>query len=573
MKKIMKIIVPLLLAALIIASVGWYLLVYDRSFTQDMLLQQARYHDTNGNKSLSSFFYDLAYEFNEQDQNVAIELANQYKADGNYTKAEYTLVNAIADGPTVELYVALCNTYVEQNKMLDAVNMLDSISNKTIKGQLDAMRPAVPSADYESGLYSEYIAVSLSSGSGIGTIYYTLNGDFPSQTTNVFVEPIALPLGETTIRSLCVGENGLVSPLGSISYTIGGVVELVEFADPAFEAAIRQMLSTGETTGIYTSQLWEITEFTYPEDAAVYTDLAYLTNLKSLTFTNMNLDTLSCLEGLSALETLSFTNCNFPAGDLTVLAALPSLQKLTMDGCGLTTIAGLEGAQRLTYLDLDNNTLRNLEVLSGMTTLQELYLAHNAVTSLAALSTLENLAVLDVSYNSVTDISPLTSCIRMQSLNLVYNQLTSLAGVDKLVCLTTLKADHNQLSDVSVLGSCSTLVELTISNNAIADISDLANLTALETLDFSYNEVKELPKWTDGALRTVNGAYNELENIDILANLPQLSYVYMDYNDISSVDALADCYYLVLVNIYGNPVSDVSALTAHSIIVNYDPTA
>lgn len=571
MNKFLKIFVPILLAVVIIASIGWYLFVYDRTFTQDILLQQARYHDSNGNTKLSSFFYDLAYEFNGQDQNVAIELANQYKADGNFTKAEYTLVNAIADGATTELYAALCNTYVEQNKILDAVTMLDSISDPTIKAALDAMRPAAPAADYADGFYSEYISVSLSSGNG--TIYYTTDGSYPSQDSNLFGEPITLAVGETIIKSVCVGESGLVSRLSTATYTVGGIVELVEFADPAVERVIREVLNTGTYTDIYTNDLWDIQEFTFPEDATVYTDLAYLSSLKKLTFTNMTLDSLSCLQNLTALENLSFTGCRFPAEELNILASLTSLQRLTMDSCGLSTIAALADVKTLTYLNINNNTIRNLEALSGMTNLQELYLNHNALTSLSALGGLTNLAVLDVSYNSLTAITPISGCVRLQSLDVTSNQLEDLNGVSSLVCLTKLNADHNKLTDVTILGSCANLVELSVSNNSITDISALAALTALENFNFSYNQVEALPQWTDCAIRTINGAYNLLEDIDILADQPQISYIYMDYNNISSVDALADCYYLVLVNVYGNPISDVSALTEHDIIVNYDPTA
>lgn len=571
MKKFLKLLVPALMVLLIIASIGWYLFSYDRDFTQDILLQQARYHDTNGNTKLSSFFYDLAYKFSGQDQNVAIELANQYKADGNYTKAEYTLVNAISDGATVELYAALCNTYVEQNKILDAVTMLDNIPDAAIRARLDAMRPAPPTANYTSGFYSEYISISLTAGTG--TVYYTTDGDFPSQDSYMYEGPISLNLGETMIRSICVGENGLVSTLSAENYTIGGIVEVVEFADPTVESAIRQLLSTGTYTDIYTNQLWEITEFTFPQDATVFSDLKYFTGLKTLTFEGMTLDSLSDLSALSALETLTFTRCRFPADDLSVLASLPRLSRLTMSGCGLSTIAALSGAQHLTYLDIHDNTVRNLDALSGMTTLQELHMSHNALTSLSAISTLANLTVLDVSYNSLTDLSPLSSCMRLQTLNVANNLLSDLSPISSLVCLTTLNVDHNQLTDISILSSCAGLITLTISNNSITDLSALTALTDLETLDFSYNQVEELPQWTEGALRTVNGAYNKLESIDVLANLPEISYIYMDYNNISSVDALADCYYLVQVNIYGNPVSDVSALTAHSIIVNYDPTA
>ena len=162
--------------------------------------------------------------------------------------------------------------------------------------------------------------------------------------------------------------------------------------------------------------------------------------------------------------------------------------------------------------------------------------------------------MLDVSSNSLTSISPIAACIKLQTLDVSGNQLTELDCVSSLVCLTELHADYNQLTDVAVLGGCTGLKELTISNNAIEDITAFVTLTALEDLDFSYNQVTELPQWTEGALRNINGAHNQIENIDVLAKHSQLSYVYMDYNNIESVDALENCYYLVMVNIYGNPV-------------------
>lgn len=571
MNKFLKAVVPLILALLILVSIGWYLFIYDRDFTQDMLLKQARSCGTRGYDSLSSFFYDLAYRFNDQDMNVAIELADQYKADGNYTKAEYTLVNAISDGATAELYAALCSIYVDQNKILDAVNMLDTISDPAIKATISEMRPQAPAADYEPGFYSEYIQVTLTSNDG--AIYYTTDGDYPSRATTEFTEAIPLSVGETLIRSVCIGENGLVSPLGAVSYTVGGVVELVEFADPAIEQAVREMLSTGSYTDIYTNQLWEITEFTCPTEAASLADLTYMTNLETLSFQNMTLDSLEDLKNLGKLQTLSFESCRLNPDDLTILAGLQNLDSLTLKSCGLATIAGLSGAPHLTELDISGNTIRNLEALSTILTLQKLNMGHNALTSLSAISALTNLTELDVAYNSLTDISPISSCIRLQKLDVTGNQLTDLNAVGTMVCLTELSADYNQLTDVAVLGNITSLVKLSISNNAIEDISSLNTLTGLEHFDFSYNQVTQLPQWTEGVLMSVNGAYNQLESIDVLANMTNITYIYMDYNNISSIKALADCYYLVIVNVYGNPVTDAKALTEHSIIVNYDPTA
>ena len=48
MKRFFKRLVPFTLALGILASIGWYLFVYDRAFTRDFLISQARYFDDNG---------------------------------------------------------------------------------------------------------------------------------------------------------------------------------------------------------------------------------------------------------------------------------------------------------------------------------------------------------------------------------------------------------------------------------------------------------------------------------------------------------------------------------------------
>ena len=571
MKHALRRIVPILLVLLIIASVLWYCFVYDRDFTRDMLLGQARYHSTHGNPQLSSWFYDLAYKHSGQDEIVAIELANQFKAVGNYTKAEYTLSNAIADGGTVDLYIALCKTYVEQDKLLDAVNMLDSVSDPSIKSQLEAMRPTAPTADPEPGFYSEYISVNIQASEG--TLYCTTDGEYPSTDDAPYSEPITLPAGETTIYAVSVADNGLVSPLSVLGYTVGGVIEEVAFEDFTVEQAIRETLEVDADTVLYTNDLWTITSFTAPAGADTYDDLTKLTYLETLSVEGQSFDSLRFLSSLIYLKELNLTDCKFPSDDLSVIAALPMLSSLTLSDCGLSTAAGLEKAQNVTYLDLSNNTIRNLEPLSSMLNLEEINLQHNALTSLSALGTLTNLAKLDVSYNSLTSIAPIATCVKLSYLEAGNNSLTNLGAVNNLSTLTHLGVSNNKLTDVSIIADCTGLTELSIASNDITGISALSTLVNLEVFDFSYNEITALPEWPDGsALRTIDGSYNKLESISGLKNMQNLSYVYMAYNLITSVDALADCYNLVMVNVYGNEIESVDALTEHNIIVNYDPT-
>ena len=571
MKRFLKGLIPLVLAAGILLSIGWYLFEYDREFTRDMLISCARFCESRGNSDTAALLYDLAYDYTGKDEDVAIELANQYKGDGNYTKAEYTLSNAIADGGTAELYIALCTTFVEQDKLLDAVAMLNNIADPAIKAEMDRLRPAAPEPYPAPGYYNQYIKLTFVSGEG--TLLCTLDGDYPSIQDAPFTDDVALPGGETTVYAIRIAENGLVSPLTIVGYTIGGVIEEASFDDPAMELALREQLGIQEDDTLMTDQLWTVTEFTIPEDAKVITDLSLLPYLEKLTIHDRKLDSLSPLASLVNLKELDLTGCRFSPAELKVVAGLPDLEKLSLSNCGLSTIADLAGAQKLTWLDLSSNTLRNLEPLIPMTELQELYLQHNAVTSLESLVTLTELTKLDISYNSVSNISPLASCTKLSWLNAGNNVLSDLTGVDTFAALTHLYLAHNKLAEVVVLSKLTGLIELDISYNNLEYINELSALTVLEKLNCSNNNLYYLPIWPRGsALSVLDAAHNNIGSVSPLAYLEELTYVYLDYNQIKTLDPIADCFRLVMVNAYGNEIYDVSKLTKHNIIVNYDPT-
>lgn len=571
MKRFLKRLVPLFLALGILASIFWYLLVYDREFTRDMLITHARFFDSRGNTDFAAQLYDLAYDYTGQDEDVAIELANQYKADGNYTKAEYTLTNAIADGGNAQLYIALCKAYVEQDKLLDAVAMLDSITDPALKQELDRMRPAAPETNPEPGFYNKYIAVDFKPVEG--KLHYTTDGDYPSIQDAPFAEPYTLSAGETVIHAITVAENGLVSPLAIVSFTVGGVIEEAVFSDAAMELALREQLAIDPEDPVMTNQLWDVKEFAVPEDTQDLSDLRYLTNLERLAIPERRLDSLSFLSSLGYLKELDLSGCRFPAADLEILTGLQDLEKLNLAGCGLSTIAELSGADNLIYLDLSSNTLRNLEPLTTMTALQELYLQHNAVTALDQLSSLTSLEKLDISYNSVTVLSPLAACPKLSWLNAGNNQIAQLEGIENFSSLTHLMLDHNLLTNVNIIRKLTGLNVLNLSNNAISNIDSLASLVNLTELYCAHNELVHLPVWPESTPLTIlDISHNQIGSLSPLAKLEDLTYVYCDYNWLTSLNDIAGCYRLVMVSAFGNEIKDVSYLTEHNIIVNYDPT-
>lgn len=571
MKKAFRIITPIVLIVAIIACSLWYLLVYDREFTRDMLLTSARFSESQGNHKLSTWFYNRAYSQAKDNETVAIELAEQYKKVGNFTKAEYTLTNAISDGGGIELYIALCRTFIEQDKLRDAVLLLDNITNEDVKAQLEQMRPAAPTVSPDPGFYNQYISVTVEAETE--TIFAALDTEYPSTINDVYKAPMALKEGESTLCAVAVDDNGLVSTRAFFGYTIGGVVEKLEFADPVIEAQIRAFLNVSDKTVLYTKDLWNITEFIVPAEAKDYDDIKHMIYLESLTVENAIADELSVISGLNSLKTLKITNSSIQEETLSSIGALPKLTSLTLSNCSLSTIAPLSGLASLEVLDVSNNTIRNIDAIRSMEGLKELYLQQNALNDLSALSGLSGLTKLDVSHNSLETIQPVYTLKSLVWLNADNNSIGELGGIDALSGLTYLSLSANALSDVSKLSACIELTELYIADNSLTDITALNVLNKVTHLDFSHNQITAIPEFDkETALVTIDGSHNLIETLKPLSGLQNLNKVYMDYNEkISSVAELENCPRLVEVNVYATAVTDVTMLTNQSIIVNFNP--
>ncbi len=569
MKSAWKRILPIVLAIAILFSIGWYLFVYDRDFTRDMLLKQARFFESRGNHSVATWFYNQAYRQADNNAAVAIELAEQFKSAGNYTRAEYTLAHAIADGGSAELYIALCKTYVEQDKLLDAVAMLDGITDPAIKEELDMRRPAAPTVTPAPGFYRQYIGLTFE---GSGKLYVSADGEYPSIYEDLYTDSIALSAGENTIYALCVDDQGLVSPLAVFGYTVGGVIEEVHLADTDLEARLREELELAEDAPLLTSDLWTLSSLELTDGVKDYADLQYFTYLKSLTIKNGGEADLQALSKMSLLEELYISGTNLSVKDLGTIAALPNLSKLTLSGCGLTNIQALEAAGNLTELDLSNNTVKDLSALSAMGALEHLDLSRNALSDLSPLAGCTALTWLDVSYNSLTAVSPLAACTALSYLDITQNSITALQGLESCTALETLHAGYNALTGLNELTGLTGLIRLDISNNSLTELAPLLPLVKLEYLNFSYNEVSELPAWpTTCALVEIDGSSNTISSLSALSGFGQLNNVYMDSNNISSVRPLADCPNLILVKVSDNPVNDVSMLTEQGVAVYYTP--
>ncbi len=569
MKTFVRATLLILLVAGIVFGTAWYLLEYDTDFTHDALLYGAQYFEEKGQPGLSTWLYDKAYLYGQSIEHISLELAEYYTSTGNYAKVESTLKRAIDDGGGVDIYIALSKAFLAQDKLLDALQLVESVTDPALRSKLDLLRPAAPTPDFSEGHYNEHISVSFRSDSGS---IYVSDKDIPSIESQPHSDPITLESGETVLYSVAVGESGLVSPLTTHRYVIFGVVEKVTFADEKMEEAIRAAASIPYGVTVYTNDLWDVLTFEIPEEAQDFSDLKYLPFLEKLTVPESSAS-LSPIRDLKHLTHLSVRNTFMDQETLQAVLCLTGMKELTLHGCGITSLNGFEQLTGLTYLDIGSNVLTDITPLAGMTGLKVLTINNSAVVDLSALQNMTALRELNLSMNSIKDVTPLASLPALEKLDLNNNQISNIRPLGKLVGLTHLDLSNNKISSVSYLSTCLNLQELTLANNTISGITSLASLVNLERLDVTSNSISTLPSFPKKcALTALEAANNKITSIKPLSGLENLNTVNLDNNPkLSKVSDLANCTKLVSLSVFGTKVKEVSELTEQGIVVYYNP--
>lgn len=551
MKHALKIILPIILILALIIGACCFFLIVRRDLTESIFVYWGEHFYEAGRYSRAVSFYKAAMHFAPKDADLAIRLADAYKKSGNYTKAEYTLVSAITQIPdSVQLYVALSKTYVEQDKLLDAETMLGRITNDAVRTQIDALRPAAPVIEPESGNYSEYIDVTVTGASG--TVYAVCNSDFPASEQDVYTGPISLEAGESKIVALSVAENGLVSDAVYAGYTVGNVVEEVKLADAGMDAYVRELLGKPAGSAIMSDELWAVEELDLPDTVASLEDLPYFTGLHSLSLHHGTGLDLSVLSQLPTLRKLDLSGCTLSTAAMNTIVTLSELTSLNLSGCAVAEIDALIGLQKLETLDLSNNTVSDLTALSALLALRELNLTNNPITSL----------------------SNLKNCTELETLYAGQCAITRIAGLADHTKLKTLVLSGNKITDISALAGCTAIETLDLSGNSISDISVVSGFKKLVDLNVSSNQITDLPQFdADTPLWHVDISHNQIESLAGLEGNLAVNFINADYNRVKSVAKLESCIMLVRMNLWDNPVDadEVKQLQDIGILINYNP--
>lgn len=161
-----------------------------------------------------------------------------------------------------------------------------------------------------------------------------------------------------------------------------------------------------------------------------------LTSLKRLKIEGgyrLKMQNLTCLKGLTGLESLSIIQGNITA--LRGIEAMVNLKTLTIEGDQLTSLNGIQHLQQLESLCVPGNCLTSLKGIEGLKNLKLLDARHNSLVDIKEVRSLKKLRRIYMTGNNLENVDALKSLKKLERLQLDENRIAKLPNMKKLTKL------------------------------------------------------------------------------------------------------------------------------------------
>ena len=227
---------------------------------------------------------------------------------------------------------------------------------------------------------------------------------------------------------------------------------------------------------------------------------------------------------------------------------------------------------------LDDESVKKI---SELTQLTELCLDLNTdITNIDSLNNLTNLTTLSISNTKVEDISKLSALTNLTALDISNTQIKDVSVIKNFASLEYLYMNSLENLDASTIVVPETLLTIEFQNNNLESIDFLEGLKNLSTVNGFNNKISDLSPLSESSLYSINFAandlssisgvnYSEISNIDFSTNnITDISClegnsaytIDLSYNNITDISALKDSTNLISLHLNNNNIFDISAL-------------
>lgn len=226
----------------------------------------------------------------------------------------------------------------------------------------------------------------------------------------------------------------------------------------------------------------DLEELSLPDQELTNAQIANLRHFKKLKYLDLEnnyITDLSCLKGLSSLESLHFNNNN--VSDLSFVKNMHKLKKISGE----------------------NNSISDISVLSDKTELEEVFFGDNYVTDISPLSNCEKLVKAGFNEAQIGSVEALAHKPQLEMVCLAGCNLKSIEPFSDCKSLRFVYLGRNDLTDLSPLSGC-TIEEFYIDNNRLSGHTDtfegitLNGFACMEGNGFSEAEIQNIIDKMDG---------------------------------------------------------------------------
>ena len=221
-----------------------------------------------------------------------------------------------------------------------------------------------------------------------------------------------------------------------------------------------------------------------------------------------------------------FIDDDFESSSIDFIVRHKNLEKLNFSSCGLTKIPNFNG---------------------GLTKLKELSLLGNNIMKIDNLENFDSLEKLLLTRNNIKKIEGLNHLINLKTLSMVNNKIKTLEGFEQFKKLRKLKdiyLGHNLIYE-------------------LCEFQPLSVLSGLQSIDLAYNQIQDLNITYDVPnLQLIRLNNNPISHITAVKNLSILSTLLMPNSNLTKLENLSNLPKLIELYAFNTPIKLVSGLEA-----------